>query len=264
MPAIYAHYSFGKKVYRQLPAVLKKVIREYKEDYMAGLQGPDFLFFFNPLVKNRYTQLGHQIHEENASVFLERAVKILKVTGMDSPEGAYIMGFICHFMLDSSCHGFVEQMIGETGESHIEQETEFDRYMMERDGKCALRYPVHRLVDDSQELAETMSVFYRGVSTFTVRLSQERMRLIRRVLFCPNGVKRSLMTGLLRLIFGSDGEYVSFVMQTHANPACEEVCQGLAARFDRAIPECVQEIQGFVKSVEQGEALSERFERNFN
>ena len=115
MPAIYAHYSFGKMVYRQLPVSLRDVVRNYKKEYIAGLQGPDFLFFFNPVVKNRYGRLADEIHAENASVFLERAAKILGVTGIDSPEGAYIMGFICHFMLDSSCHGFVDRMAGETG-----------------------------------------------------------------------------------------------------------------------------------------------------
>lgn len=264
MPAIYAHYSFGKKVYRQMPGSLKIIVRKYKKEYIAGLQGPDFLFFYNPLLKNRYGQLGHQIHEEKASVFLERASKILKVAGTDSPEAAYIMGFICHFMLDSSCHGFVKQMIGETGESHTEQETEFDRYMMELDGKYALRYPVYRLVNDSQELAETMSVFYKGVSTYTVRLSQERMHKIKRFLFAPNVIKRNVMIGLLGLVFGSDGEYVSFVMKTHANPDCDELCLELESRLNRAVPECVKEIQDFLIAVDQGNRLSERFDQNFN
>ncbi|MDD7388172.1 MAG: zinc dependent phospholipase C family protein [Lachnospiraceae bacterium] len=264
MPAIYAHYSFGVKVYRQLPGSLKKIIRNHKREYTAGLQGPDFLFFFNPLVKNRYGQLGHQIHEENASVFLNRAVKILKVTGMDSPEGAYIMGFICHFMLDSSCHGFVGQMVGETGESHTEQETEFDRYMMEKDGRCALQYPLYRLVDDSQELAETMSVFYKGVSTYTVRVSQERMRLIRRLLFSPGRLKRRILSGLLDLLFGTEREFTSFVMKTDANPACEEICRGLSERFECAVPECARIIEEFVMVSAAGSGLPKRFEKNFN
>lgn len=264
MPAIYAHYSFGKKVYRQMPDSLKKIVKEYKKEYTAGLQGPDFLFFYNPLVKNRYGQLGHRIHGEKASVFLERASKILKVAGTDSPEGAYIMGFICHFILDSSCHGFINQMIGETGESHTEQETEFDRYMMERDGKDALHFPIYRLADDSQELAETMSVFYKGVSTYTVRLSQERMRKIKRLLYAPNVIKRNVMTGLLELLFGPDGEYVSFVMRTHANPGCEEICRELERRLNKAVTECVREIQDFLKAVDTGDCLSERFDQNFS
>ena len=264
MPAIYAHHAFGKKVYRQMPDSLKETVRKYKKEYIAGLQGPDFLFFYNPLLNNQYGRLGQRIHQERASVFLDRAVKILKITGTDSPEGSYIMGFICHFMLDSSCHGFIKQMTEETGESHTEQETEFDRYMLERDGKDALRYPLYRLIDDSQELAETMSVFYKGVSTYAVRVSQERMRKIRRLLYCPNRLKRNSTVRLLRLVLGADKEYISFIMRTHPNPACEDISRELESRLDQAAPECAREIQDFVKAVDQGNRLSERFYRNFS
>ncbi|MDO5408844.1 MAG: zinc dependent phospholipase C family protein [Lachnospiraceae bacterium] len=264
MPAIYAHYSFGKMVYRQLPVSLRDVVRNYKKEYIAGLQGPDFLFFFNPVVKNRYGRLADEIHAENASVFLERAAKILGVTGIDSPEGAYIMGFICHFMLDSSCHGFVDRMAGETGISHMEQETEFDRHMLTQAGHDALSFPLHRLVDDSQELAETISVFYKGVSTFAVRVSHERMRRIKQILRAPGAGKRYMLTFLLGLVFGRDSEYVSAVMKTHANPDCEEICSGLDLRLHQAVPECVREIELFVEAIMNDAALSKRFERNFS
>lgn len=264
MPAIYAHFSFGKRVYRKMPERLKKIVGKHKKEYTAGLQGPDFLFFYNPLIKNAYGELAHQIHDGTGRSFLERAVKILKVTGMDSPEGAYILGFMCHFILDSACHGFVNRMIGETGESHTEQEMEFDRFMLERDGKDALHYPLYRLVDTSQELAETMSVFYKGVSTYAVRTSQERMRLIKRLLFAPGRLKRTLMIRTLELLFGCDGEYVSFVMKTYANPGCEEICLGLSRRLDRSVPECVQEMESLIRVVEKGEAFSPRLDRIFS
>lgn len=264
MPALYAHYSFGKKVFRQLPNALKKIAGTYRREYLAGLQGPDFLFFYNPLKKNRYGELGSRIHNEEAAVFLERAAKILCVTGMESPEGAYVMGFICHFMLDSSCHGYVTQMVGETGESHTEQETEFDRYMMEQDGKNALSFPLYKLVDTSQELAETMSVFYKGVSTYTVRISQERMRLIKRLFHAPCSVKRRFLTWLMTAIFGSDNEYVSQVMQTDANPECGPICEELSARLDNAVEECVQEIIRYASGPVCGKEISERMKRDFN
>ena len=264
MPAIYAHYSFGKKVFRQLPNDLKKIAGTYKREYLAGLQGPDFLFFYNPLRKNRYGELGSRIHKEEAAVFLERAAKILRVTGMESPEGAYVMGFICHFMLDSSCHGYVTQMIGETGESHTEQETEFDRYMMEQDGKDPLSFPLYRLVDTSQELAETMSVFYKGLSTYTVRISQERMRLIKRLFHAPCSVKRRFLTWLMTTVFGAGNEYVSQVMQSEANPQCEPICEELSDRLENAVAECALEIRKYAFETVCGKEISQRMKRDFN
>lgn len=264
MPAIYAHYSFGKRVFQKLPVSLKRIVSRYREEYCAGLQGPDFLFFYNPFKHNPYGELGDRFHDENASVFLERAVKLLNITGIDSPEGAYIMGFICHFMLDSSCHGLVEQMVREKGVSHAKQETELDRYMLELDGKDALEYPIYRLVNVTQELAETISVFYKGVSTYTVRVSQERMRLIRRILWCPGTWKRALLSGLMDILFGSKQGFSSYVIQTMPDPACREICRELAERLEQAVEVCAEEIRQFTEETMAGCKISQRMERNFN
>ena len=43
---------------------------------------------------------------------------------------AYYYGFICHFALDATCHGYIEKRIHESGVSHGEIEVEFDRFLM--------------------------------------------------------------------------------------------------------------------------------------
>lgn len=47
---------------------------------------------------------------------------------------AYYYGFICHFALDATCHGYLEKRIHESGVSHGEIEVEFDRFLMIEDG----------------------------------------------------------------------------------------------------------------------------------
>ena len=44
MPTTYTHDLFGKKIYRQLPDEMKKVIRKNGDLYRIGLHGPDILF----------------------------------------------------------------------------------------------------------------------------------------------------------------------------------------------------------------------------
>ena len=51
MPCIYAHNSFGKEVQKMLPKPLKNTIRRHPAAFRIGLQGPDFLFFYHPLLK---------------------------------------------------------------------------------------------------------------------------------------------------------------------------------------------------------------------
>ena len=90
------------------------------------------------------------------------------------------------------------------------------------------------------------------------------MRLIRRLLFSPGRLKRKVLAGMANLVFGPDREFTSFIMKTHANPACEDISRGLEQRLERAVPECVREIEGFIAAAGGGNSLSERFEHNFN
>ena len=46
MPSFYAHNRFGKEVCKELPKEIRQIIQEYPSAYKAGLQGPDFLFFY--------------------------------------------------------------------------------------------------------------------------------------------------------------------------------------------------------------------------
>ena len=57
MPCIYAHNSFGKEVQKMLPKPLKNTIRRHPAAFRIGLQGPDFLFFYHPLLKCKTNQL---------------------------------------------------------------------------------------------------------------------------------------------------------------------------------------------------------------
>ena len=56
MPCIYAHNSFGKEVQKMLPKPLKNTIRRHPAAFRIGLQGPDFLFFYHPLLKCKTNQ----------------------------------------------------------------------------------------------------------------------------------------------------------------------------------------------------------------
>ena len=72
MPATYAHYRFGKMVYRVLPKEIQRMIKENKEAYLLGLHGPDLVFYYRPVGKNEVNQLGVRMHKEPAVDFFEK------------------------------------------------------------------------------------------------------------------------------------------------------------------------------------------------
>lgn len=134
MPAVYAHHQFGNLVRERLDGQIRETVEQYPALFEAGLQGPDFLFFYKPLKKNPVSRRGYEIHEEKASVFLKKGLKVIQNTGAQSPEYAYLFGFICHFMLDSQCHPYVSEEMKRTGAGHIEIESGFEKFLL-KEGK---------------------------------------------------------------------------------------------------------------------------------
>lgn len=61
----------GKKVYRQMPKEVKRIIRENGELYRIGLHGPD-IFFYYFIFKNHVSNVGYRMHKEKARAFLSR------------------------------------------------------------------------------------------------------------------------------------------------------------------------------------------------
>ena len=102
MPTTYTHDLFGKKVYAKLPAEMKKVIRENGELYRIGLHGPDILFYFM-MSKNPVSRFGVAMHHEKARAFFEQGMERVRESG-DEALLSYMLGFGCHYLLDSTCH----------------------------------------------------------------------------------------------------------------------------------------------------------------
>ena len=134
MPTTYVHDLFGKKVYQRLPGEIKETIRRHKAAYIVGLHGPDILFYVRPFQKNRLNEMGHRLHREEAAEVFEKGKELYRAT-KDEGALAYLLGFVCHFMLDSTCHPYIAEYMKKTGAGHDEIETEFDRAMMESTGK---------------------------------------------------------------------------------------------------------------------------------
>ena len=119
MPSTYAHYIFGQQIRGRLSGYERKVIDKYPELFNIGLHGPDILFYYRPLGKNKVNQLGSRIHNESGAKFFVHAAKALHTHDQYEKHLAYVYGVLCHFALDEICHGYVEQAVKETGLAHM-------------------------------------------------------------------------------------------------------------------------------------------------
>lgn len=261
MPAIYAHNQFGNRVLQQLDAKKRELILKYLRQFRIGLQGPDYLFFYKPLSRNPISEIGYQIHQRPAKEFMEYARNVVRKNGTDSPEYAYILGFICHFALDSECHPFVEEQIEKTGIGHIELESEFEKFLMRKNGEDPLSYPVGKTFPTDKITANCIAKFYEGVEPKEAHTALKSMRKYKNILVAPGKVKRTILDKGMKVI----GQYDSLqghLLKPEDNPKCVESNQGLYDRFRSATPVAEELIHNFDAYL-IGEELHERFSRNF-
>lgn len=262
MPAVFAHDTFGKIVYKELEGEIYRLVQRYQKYFRIGLQGPDVLFFYRPFYSNPVNETGHRIHEEIAEGFFEHAREVVSVHGKDSPHCAYILGVICHFMLDSECHGCVEETVRKTGISHNEIETEFERYLMLRAGKVPKKVRLENRIPTDEEVATVMSEFYEGVTPDQMRRSLRFMQQVKYLLHVESRRKERRLVRLLKQA-DREGKLEGILMRLTANEACRPVSSRLFTLFKAAVHPTVTMIYKYYQVLDNEEPLSVRFGRNF-
>ncbi len=267
MPTTYTHYKFGTEVLKVLPASLKARAERYRELYDIDQHGPDILFYYKALQKNPVASQGSALHRQNADVFFSRAVEILRMeekqggTDIDAAR-AYLYGFICHFVLDSECHPYVQKMMQDGGISHNEIEMELDRYLLTADGYDPVRHVQTLHVHPSEENAAVIAPFFHDLSVQQVHKALRSMIFYHNLFRVPGKVERALLFGAMKLVGKYDALH-GIVMSLTPNPACRDYCLLLKRQYDEAVPVAVSLIAEFERVLEEGGTFSERFHRDF-
>lgn len=256
MPSTYAHYRFGEEVRHCLKGQAKEIVAAYPEFFFIGLHGPDIFFYYKPLWKSAVNRAGHIMHEWSGEKFFELAKEAVEKAENREAAKVYLYGVICHFTLDAFCHGYVEEVIRETGISHVELEVEFDRRLMIKDGLNPIR---HRLTDHIIAIPENAAViadfyaFYGGISKEDVLKALQGIIFYSDLLLTPNPVKRYVILALMR----ATGIYHSmhgFIVGYKANPACRESNRRLHQLYKQALmlaPRLITECEeGFMDDTE--------------
>ncbi len=128
MPSIAAHYYFGQEIVKRIGRgnpEITEIIHRNKAVFDLGLQGPDLLFYYRPYTKNKVTGLGNEIHSNPAKDFINYALRNIREVKSNAALG-YLMGLTCHFILDSSLHGEINEYAPEVRQ-HLLLEAEMDR-----------------------------------------------------------------------------------------------------------------------------------------
>ncbi|MCI8824072.1 MAG: zinc dependent phospholipase C family protein [Lachnospiraceae bacterium] len=261
MPATYAHYVFGKKVLKKLPESIRQEVRQGEDAFLLGLHGPDLLFYYYPVSKNRINQQGVAMHQELAAEFFDRGRSLWRKE-QDPALRAYLYGFLCHFILDSECHPFINQYVEEKGLGHLTIETEFDRYLMAMDGRALLSYvPVHHLISRANTRKQISRMFDQ-VTPGQIGACIWQFRQVITFFVCRNPIKR-LFLKIISRVMGQDNGIGGLIMDGKVHPFCAESDHFLEDRMEHAVLTAVDEIKKYARVLRTGGLLSDRLYQNY-
>ena len=267
MPTTYTHYKLGCAIQKRVSGYEKEIIDKYPELFFIGLHGPDILFYYKPLMKHPVNRLGHKLHEESGAEFFEMASGVLQARKENKKDYekhlAYIYGFICHFALDVTCHGYIDEKIKESGISHGEIEAELDRELLVRDGKDPIRQVLTGHIHATMKNAVVIKDFCRGVTAEQVKKSLDGMLFCHRVLRAPSRIKR-LALALGMKVAGVYHSIYGMIINYQKNPECADSTAKLLALFKEAIPLAQRLIEEYRPYLEGRKPLDDIYRRNFS
>lgn len=266
MPAAYAHYTFGKKVFLALPEGIRQAVAaspQTKRLFALGLQGPDPFFFYRPFYPNRVLGLAGKIHRGAAADFFEAA-------SYEPPSEeltSYLLGFCCHFVLDSTCHPYIARRIEEaaaagTPVTHHQIESEFDRFLMEQDGRDPLAFNPACYMFPKGDDAVIIAKAFPGVTAAEVSEALACMALAEDILTGRTAFKRALIGGPLSLT-----PFKGLMLAEKADPRCAASNRELEKLYLEAVSRGAELLELLPKALwvhsADGEPLPMPFQRNF-
>lgn len=266
MPAVYAHNTFGVKVREKLKPEIKELLNKYNTQFKIGLQGPDLFFYYKPyLISNNVIKIGVNLHNNSFKDFLENLIPVIMKKGTDSKEYAYVLGFICHFTLDSSCHPYIYNKVKALDFNHIEMEAELDKFLLCLNDINPLSFPAHTLIPFDNETVDTISnVFsaYEEITDKIVLKALKSFRFYKKLLVAPTTFKRNSLNLLMKI--SGLYEYIQgHLFKATVNPKSHLTSPKLLMLYEEAIDKAVNLVEDFDFCINNGLQLSKSFDRNF-
>lgn len=243
MPSTYAHYRFGTALLPAMPGDVRRTIQRFRRLFDMGLHGPDIFYYYSPLIKSGASFLGIKYHEVTGQDFFQRVCRTVRLEKSEAAQ-AYLYGVLCHYCLDTCMHPYVREQAALCGVSHARIETEFDRFLLETDGKLP---PNPRHLTPHMRLTpgecETVAKFYPPASSRNVEQAIKNMAFFTGLLCTPEGAKRTVLTKGIDLVAP---EFRGMVMTSGTDPQCSHLDEPMMEAYNRAaedFPEMLSQLQ---------------------
>ena len=194
MPTTYAHWRFGDKCIRMLPDDLQNIILNNRAIFDYGVHGPDIFFYYNCLKHNEVNRYGSAMHDIPYKDTLAQIKENFKKTENKDMALSYLLGFTCHFTLDSYCHGFIEKVDETMPYSHGIIESQFDRYLLIKDGFNPVTKSVTDMFHPDEKMAKVISGLFNKFDEDIIYKTLKDQKLYLNLLKDNSDIKRFFLT----------------------------------------------------------------------
>ena len=194
MPTTYAHWRFGDKCIRMLPDNLQNIILNNRAIFDYGVHGPDIFFYYNCLKHNEVNRYGSAMHDIPYKDTLAQIKENFKKTENKDMALSYLLGFTCHFTLDSYCHGFIEKVDETMPYSHGKIESQFDRYLLIKDGFNPVTKSVTDMFHPDKKMAKVISGLFNKFDEDIIYKTLKDQKLYLNLLKDNSDIKRFFLT----------------------------------------------------------------------
>lgn len=194
MPTTYAHWRFGDKCIRMLPDDLQNIILNNRAIFDYGVHGPDIFFYYNCLKHNEVNRYGSAMHDIPYKDTLAQIKENFKKTENKDMALSYLLGFTCHFTLDSYCHGFIEKVDETMPYSHGKIESQFDRYLLIKDGFNPVTKSVTDMFHPDKKMAKVISGLFNKFDEYIIYKTLKDQKLYLNLLKDNSDIKRFFLT----------------------------------------------------------------------
>jgi len=115
MPASVVHAYFSQDVYDILPANIKKKVNIRKlKMFSQGTEPLRFYNLFRPLPGKQIRKFNEYFHNNDSQKFFINTIDYIKENHLYKDEDvcSFLIGFICHYVLDSNIHPYIYYRTG--------------------------------------------------------------------------------------------------------------------------------------------------------
>ncbi len=260
MPSYYAHFRFGTEALSLLPPDTNRSVQRFRRLYDVGLHGPDLFYSYHPVTGGPTATLGVRYHEQTGKAFFTRICRAIRMERSEAAS-SYLYGALSHYVLDSVLHPYILELAADTGVSHARLESEFDRYLLELDGKqstAGQNLTAHLKLTEGE--CDTVAKFYPPATAKTVKNALAATARFTKLSMTPEGVGRKMLEKGLDLL-GKDLK--SMLVNAQPDPRCAHLCPEILARYEDAMAQFPEYLTQLQAHMTYGAGLGENFEANF-